>query len=198
MFPFFVGVTLFLVLPVSLSWSHPHVFMYNAITVVFDQKGLAGFEIRWTFDEMFSSMIILDFDKNHNGRFERTEIKDVKKGAFSNLREFDYFTHIKISGKPFPVKYVKDFSAEITNHILSYRFFVPCHVPGTRAWKEIKISVYDREFYTSISLGPNPVVLKNHGPFEVRHQIRKNKAEAYYFEQIYPDEVTVGFRLKND
>lgn len=196
-FLFFVGLTFFLVLPVPLSWSHPHVFVYNGVTVTFDKNGLAGFEIRWAFDEMFSSMIILDFDKNRNGRFEPSEIAGVEKGAFSNLREFDYFTHIKIDKKPFKVKYVKDFSAEIENHILIYRFFVPCHVRATHAWKEVKISVYDREFYTSIFMSEHPVVFKNHELFEVRRRIEKNKSEAYFYDQIYPDEATMRFRLKN-
>ena len=177
--------------------AHPHVFIYNAVTVVFDQKGLSGFEIRWAFDEMFSSMIILDFDKNRNGRFEPAEIADVKKGAFFNLREFDYFTHIKIGEKPFQVKYVKAFSAEIKNNILIYSFFIPCHVSATRKWKEVAISVYDREFYTSVFLAKDPIVLKSHGPFEVRRRIEKNRAEAYFYGQIHPDEATVRFRLKN-
>ncbi len=191
------GLMLFPLLSVPLSRAHPHVFMFNGVTVVFDQKGLSGFEIRWDFDEMFSSMIILDFDKNRNGRFEPSEIAGLETGAFSNLREFDYFTHIKIDKKPFQVKYVRNFSAEIENNILIYRFFVPCHVSATRKWKEVTISVYDREYYTSIFMAKEPIVFKNHRSFEVRRRIEKNKAEAYFFDQIYPDEATVRFRLKN-
>ena len=196
-FQIFMGFTFLLVLSVPLSRSHPHVFVYNGVTVVFDKNGLAGFEISWAFDEMFSSMIILDFDKNRNGRFEPSEITGVEKGAFSNLREFDYFTHIKIDKKPFKVKYVKDFSAEIENNILIYRFFIPCHVRATRTWKETKISVYDREYYTSVFMAKDPIVLKNHGSFEVHRRIEKNKTDSYFYDQIYPDEATVRFRLKN-
>jgi len=197
-------VSLLLILPL-LGWlsvtpneAHPHVFVYHRLTVVFDEKGLAGFEIEWTFDEMFSGMIMMDFDKNRNGRFEPAEIKEVQKGAFSNLKAFDYFTVVRIEGKPFRVKFVKDFSAEINNGRLTYRFFVPCHVSATKEWKQIRISVYDREFYTSVFLSRNPMAFKGHAPFNVRHEIRKNKAEAYYFDQIYPDEVTLTFRLKDE
>ena len=179
------------------SHAHPHVFMDNWITVVFDEKGLAGFEIRWAFDDMFSSMIIMDFDTNHNRRFEASEIREIKKCAFLNLREFDFFTHIKIGKKPFKVKYVKDFKAEIINNMIVYRFFVPCHVRAIRQWKDVRISVYDEKYYTSILPAKPPLTLKNQGPFEVRHQIRKNKAEAYFFDQIYPDEASVRFRLKD-
>jgi len=40
----------------EISFSHPHVFMTQQITSVFDDKGVAGFKIRWEFDDMFSSM----------------------------------------------------------------------------------------------------------------------------------------------
>jgi len=42
--------------------SHPHVFIYNSIKVVFDKKGLVGFRVKWVFDEMFSNMLIYDFE----------------------------------------------------------------------------------------------------------------------------------------
>ena len=45
-------------------------FIDSWVTVVFDEKGLEGFKIRWVFDEMFSSMMIMDFDTSQNGRFE--------------------------------------------------------------------------------------------------------------------------------
>ena len=109
---FLVGLlVLILSIPALTSWSHPHIFLYSTVKVVFDEKGLAGVQVNWVFDEMFSSMMILDFDKNRNGRFEPAEIESLKKGAFDNLRQFDYFMHIKISGKSFKVKYVTDFSA---------------------------------------------------------------------------------------
>jgi len=54
--------------------SHPHVFIVQRIEVVFDDKGLAGFRIEWKFDEMFSSMIAGDYDKNQNKYLEPDEI----------------------------------------------------------------------------------------------------------------------------
>ena len=175
---------------------HPHVFLYNSIKVVFDEKGLAGFEVKWVFDEMFSNMIIHDFDKNRNGKFETDEIGEIKKGAFSNLSNFDYFTHIKIGGKPFKVKFVKDFSARIIDNALIYQFFVPCHVGAISSFKEIRISIYDNSFYCSVFLTRNPVDFKNASLYELHHRIGKNKKEAYYYGQVYPEEIIVRFRRK--
>ncbi|MBW7957044.1 MAG: DUF1007 family protein [Deltaproteobacteria bacterium] len=76
------------------AWSHPHMSIDNSVTAVFDANGLAGFRLEWTFDEMSSSIFILDFDVNKNGRLEKSEIAALEKGAFSNLKNFEYFTNI--------------------------------------------------------------------------------------------------------
>jgi len=70
------------------AWGHAHVWIHGAVIVHFDEKGVAGFKQEWVFDEMFSHMIIHDFDKNKNGRFEPEEVKEVYRGAFSNLKDF--------------------------------------------------------------------------------------------------------------
>ena len=195
---FLVGLLIFILsIPAFTAWSHPHVFLYSTVKVVFDEKGLAGVQVNWVFDEMFSSMMILDFDKNGNGRFEPSEIASVKKGGFENLRQFDYFVHIKIEGKPFKVKYVTDFLAEISKGKMAYRFFVPCHVRAAESSKEVKLSIYDATFYSSVFLGKSPVTYENRQFYEVEYVIEKNKMEAYYYGQVYPEEIILKFRQKN-
>ena len=195
---FSLALIVFLVfVRVPVLFPHPHVFIYNSIKAVFNEKGLAGFKMKWVFDDMFSNMIIHDFDKNKNGHFEPSEIGDIKNGAFSNLKNFDYFTHIKINGKVFKVKFVKDFSAKIKDNILIYRFFVPCHVRAVSSFKEVKISIYDISFYCSVFLTRNPIGFESASPYELHHRIRRNKKDAYYYGQVYPEEITLEFKLKN-
>ena len=195
---FLVGMQVFILLfPALTLRSHPHVFLYSNVKVVFDEKGLAGVQVNWVFDEMFSSMIIIDFDKNGNRQFEPSEIENVKKGAFENLREFDYLMHIKIDGKPFKVKYVTDFSAKIIKGKMAYQFFVPCHVRAEKSSKEVKLSIYDVTFYSSVFLEKNPITYENRQSYEVEHTIEKNRGEAYYYGQVYPDEIILKFRQKN-
>jgi ABC-type uncharacterized transport system substrate-binding protein len=193
-----IGVVVsILAVSVVPSWPHPHVFIDSAVDIVFDEKGLAGFRIRWLFDEMFSSMIRLDFDENRNQRFEPSEIENVKRGAFSNLKKFDYFTHVKINGKLFQVRFVTDFSAEITGGRLVYRFFVPCHVQAIGTFKEVRVSIYDQTFYSHVLLIRHQVTCENQEPYEIEHRIEENRAEAYYYGQIYPEEIILRFRREN-
>ena len=180
----------------AVSWSHPHVFVHTAVDAVFDDKGLAGFRVRWVFDEMFSSMIRMDYDKNGNRRFEPSEVKALEEGAFSNLKNFNYFVHVDIQGKPFEVKYVKDFTAEIKGEKMLYAFFVPCPVPATDRFKDIRVAVYDPEFYCSVFLIEDPLAYENREPYEVSYRIEENPDRAYYFGQIVPQEIRMRFKRK--
>lgn len=177
---------------------HAHVWIHGGVIVHFDEKGMAGFKQEWVFDEMFSSMIIHDFDRNRNGRFEPEEVKEVYKGAFSNLKNFDYFTHVKINGKVFRVKFVKDFNAKIVKQRMVYHFFVPCHIKATSSFKKIQIAVYDESFYTSMTLLKDQVLFKNDDNYEHHHTIELNEDEPYYYGQVYPEEIVLRFRKKDE
>jgi ABC-type uncharacterized transport system substrate-binding protein len=181
----------------SHAAAHPHVFLYSGLQIIFDDKGLAGVRVLWVFDEMFSNMIISEFDQNGNRRFEPSEIEAVKDGAFSYLRNFDYFTHIKIDGKPFKVKFVTDFSAKIKENKLVYQFLVPCHVSAIDAFKEVKLSIYDHSYYCSVFLAKEAIAYQNQHPYAVEHRIERNREDAYYNGQVYPEEITVRFKRKH-
>ena len=179
-------------------WAHAHVWIHSGVMVHFDETGVAGFKIEWVFDEMFSHMIIHDFDKNQNGRFEPGEIKAVKKGAFSNLKNFGYFLHVKINGKPFKVKFVKDFKAKIVQDRIVYHFFVPCHIKAASSYKEVRIGIYDESFYTNIILLKDQIFFRNDAGYEHHHRVELNKEEPFYFGQIYPEEIALRFRKRHE
>jgi len=93
--------------------------------MVFDDEGFAGIRVEWVFDEFFSSMIAGDYDRNQNNILEIPEITAIKKEAFNNLANFDYFTAIRIGEKPFKLKYIRDFSAALKKGTLIYDFLYP-------------------------------------------------------------------------
>jgi ABC-type uncharacterized transport system substrate-binding protein len=180
------------------SFPHPHAFIDNKLTMVFDDDGFAGIRVEWVFDEFFSTMVASDYDKNHNNKLENSEITAIKKGAFDNLANFRYFTVIKINGKSFKVKYVRDFSAVMEEGKLIYEFFIPCHVRGASTFKEVVISQYDPTYYTDMSLDEGQsVVIEGNPGFEISCRIAENSKISYYFGLVHPIETIVRFRLKN-
>ena len=181
------------------AFSHPHVFIENKITIIFDQKGLAGIRVKWVFDEFFSTMIACDYDKNHNSNLENSEIALIKNEAFTNLANFAYFTFIKINGKPFQVKYTRDFTAILSSGKLTYEFLIPCHVMASVNLKEITISQYDPTYYTFLTFTrEQPVTIKGGAGLEISYHIAVNRKETYYFGQIHPVDVILQYKLKNE
>jgi len=177
--------------------AHPHVFIDNRVSVLFNEKGLAGFKHEWTFDEMFSSTIIQEFDLNADGKFDEKEIKDVEKGAFSNLKEYNYFVNITINGKQFKIQEIKDFYAEIDSGVMVYEFFLPCEATATLGSKEVKIAVYDPTYFVQIIwVSEDPFSFKDTSNVEFGHEVIEDEKNSYYYGQIIPEALKIKFRKK--
>jgi ABC-type uncharacterized transport system substrate-binding protein len=174
--------------------AHPHVFIVNHVTVVFNEKGLSGFELKWMFDDITSAGFILDYDTNRDGRFSPQEASVLKQEAFDNLRNYDYMTEITIDGKPFTVQYVRDFRPEIVDGLLAYHFTIPCHVTAIATPKRITIAVYDQEYFIDFSLVRDAVRILTPQSVTVRHQLATNRNKTFYFAQMHPDELILEFQ----
>jgi ABC-type uncharacterized transport system substrate-binding protein len=177
--------------------AHPHAFIVQRLTVLFDEKGLAGIRVRWKFDDMFAGMIAEEHDKNRNGGLEADEIQAVKEQAFDYISQYNYFTFIKIDGEPFAVKIIKNFTALLDNQRLIYEFTVPCHVRAGPQSKKITIGCYDPTYYTAIFFAQkNPVTLIGDEAFEVHTAIREDPDTLIYFDMIHPWTLFLEFRAK--
>ena len=179
----------------SLLYAHPHVFIDTKVTVRFDDKGIVGFQIAWLFDEMFSSMIIGDFDENRDGTFSKREIENIREGAFSNLKNFHYFTYISVNEKDCCFSSVTEFTAAITGEKLIYRFFIPCRIPLEGGEKAVKVAAYDESFYCDIAFAEkDPVSFQNSEGYTVRYEIVQNKKNPIYYGQVFPFETRLYIR----
>ncbi|PID40624.1 MAG: hypothetical protein CR984_02270 [Proteobacteria bacterium] len=190
----FVGVQTFCLSDVE---AHPHVFIVQRLNIVFDEKGLAGIKVHWKMDDMFASMIAEDHDRNRNGILEPDEVRSVKENAFAYISEFSYFTFIKIDGKPFQVKFIRNFNATLNDKRLVYEFLIPCHVSATDGFKKISVATYDPSYYTAIYFAKHDSVsLTSADAFELNTAIREDPNTKIYFDMIHPWALFMEFRKK--
>ena len=193
----YMAVMFMLIIPVSV-YSHPHVYIDNTVSIVFDKDGMKGIRAQWVFDEMFSNMIIADCDRNSDGKLNSDEVKAVKKGYFSNLKQHNYFSYVEIDGKAFRVTYVEDFNASIQDDKIMYSFFIPCHVKASAEAKKIIIAMYDETYYTDIAhndFACKPAELT--GRFEIEARVVDNTKKSFYFGQMHPTEIVLTFKKKS-
>lgn len=169
------------------SFAHPHVFIEQKTALVFDEKGVAGFRINWTFDDMFSVMICDDFDSDHNGHLDEKEVAVIREKAFGYIAAYNYYIHIKIDGRPFPVKFIQEFNARLDKNKLVYDFFIPCHVTAVDTPKSIVISPYDPEYYSDIYFPDSRhLSLEDAALFAVETKIERDRSTWIYYETVNP------------
>jgi len=178
--------------------AHPHVFITQCIDIIFDNKGMTDIKVYWSFDEMFSSMIIGDYDKNNNKKLESDEIINIKNGAFNNLKNFNYFSFLNINDIKTKVQEVNNFSARINkNKRLVYEFLVPCKVAAGKKFHKISFATYDSTYYTALIFTKNqPIELINSDPFEVKTNISEDKSTSIFYNTVHPWTLFIDFRLK--
>ncbi|MBN2442456.1 MAG: DUF1007 family protein [Spirochaetales bacterium] len=192
-------MVLFLFFIINISaFSHPHVFIENAFTFVFNETGLDVIKIKWIFDEMFSASIILDYDLNQNNIFEKNEIKAVKEEAFSNLENYNYFLHINYDNSDLTISSVSDFNAEILNNRIIYYFSVSLDYKAEIKEKIVTAGSYDETYFCHVFNSENdPITLENDSLFECSWEIIEDKKNIYWVT-IIPKAVVLKFRKKNE
>jgi len=195
---FFCLVPAFLIILFPLPGiPHPHVFISQRTGFVFDDQGLAGFRVNWTFDEMFSVMISEDFDADHNKALDAEEVAEIKEKAFGYIAPYNYYIHVKIDGTPFEVKFIKEFNAWLDNGIVNYEFFIPCHITALETPKQIVLSPYDPEYYSDIYFPDKaPLDMENTDPFSIKTQTARDKSTLIYYDMVNPMAIFLSFKRK--
>lgn len=191
---FVLGAALMLVLPCagSSAIAHPHVWITDVTTFLFEGPQLVGLRHRWQFDEFFSSFVIEEHDADGNGAFDPAELAGVREGAFSNLAEYGYFTHARLDGAPVALDQVEDFQATIADGILTYEFTLPLPEPVDPAAVSVAAGVYDAEYYVEVLLDQeDPVRFRGMDSGACIFDIREDAGNPIYFGMVYPLVITL-------
>jgi ABC-type uncharacterized transport system substrate-binding protein len=187
---------IFCLLAAGPAGAHPHVFVDYDLTFVLDEQGLTGIEITWLFDEMFSQALLEEGDLDHDRHFDRREIALVKKGAFDNLAKYGYFTRLCIDGQTRSVDQVMNFRAGMQDERAWYRFFVPCPITASSAWRTVAVTLFDPTIYTDLSLAERGIHHRDVSrSFQIRHDVTLAQEAGFPDAPLLPDGIIFTFRL---
>jgi ABC-type uncharacterized transport system substrate-binding protein len=186
-----IAVALFLA--VSLQ-AHPHVFIDYSLSFIFDNSRFQGIQVVWFFDDMYSSNIISDFDKNGSRVFEEEEVEDLRKNAFSNLSQFNYFFDLSINRKIISVKEIRNFSVAIYKNRLVYSFFIPLSKRSSHL-KSLDVAVIDPTFFCATTLmKTNGVSVRGLEEKQYTFKIYKKPKDFQMYGTI--DQTFVNFKIR--
>lgn len=143
------AAVLLMLAPAAAS-AHPHVFADARLEVVAGADGnIQELHNVWRFDEVFSSQVLLDFDKNTNLVLDQPELEDIGKTVRDSLEEFGYYTTLTQDGKSVAVAKPDVINVDFKDGQLLMFFAIKPAAPMPLKGK-LTFGVYDPTLYASI------------------------------------------------
>ena len=127
-----------LLLSMSIVSAHPHCFID-----VYPAVGEKKITVKWVFDEMSSQMLMMDFDRDSDGRFSDAESRTLYKEGFESLKAYDYYTAFFKGSARLPTGAAEGFRASVEQFRVQYRFTLPLPEGATA------VRFYDEENYSA-------------------------------------------------
>lgn len=162
--------------PVKVA-AHPHIFIDADLQLIYDGEGrLSAVEVEWTYDELYSLLIIADYGLDEDGDGTLTPDEHAMIQGFDADWEagFDGRLYLSHEGQPVAMSMPADFTAEYRDGRLISRHMHPLAAPHP-AEKPLLIQVYDPEFYVDFSMPRVPTAT---GRADCRLQLTPGDPEA--------------------
>ncbi|MFS8146679.1 DUF1007 family protein [Rhizobium sp. BR 249] len=162
----------------AAAFAHPHIFVEARLEVVAGKDGSVE-ELRnvWRFDEVFSSSVVMDFDKNTDLKLEPNELAEVGKTVKQSLADYDYYMNLTINGKNITVQKPDIIHVDYKDGQL-LMFFAVKPVEKMPLKGRLTFGVYDPTLYTSIDFPTdNELSMVGDGFKACKHQVVRPDAD---------------------
>jgi ABC-type uncharacterized transport system substrate-binding protein len=141
--------------------AHPHVWATIRTELVYaPDASVTAVEHAWTFDDMFSAFATQGIQAHTKGQLTRAELQPLAQVNIDSLKEYAYFTHVKIDGRTqkdafgSPTDYWLDYDPKAT--VLTLHFTLPFKRPVTA--KRLTVEIYDPKFFIDFGFADKDAV----------------------------------------
>jgi ABC-type uncharacterized transport system substrate-binding protein len=175
-----------LVLPVP-ALAHPHVFVDATVEVIFDAQNRAtALRIGWTYDDLFSLMIIEDRGLDPDYDTVLTDAEVAQLSGFDMQWEAGYpgDTYALMGGQPLALSQPKDFTATSADGKITSTHTRSFDAPLAIGSDPLVIRVYDPTYYTSYAILGQPALTGATGCSVQVFAPDAAVAEATYLEAV--------------
>lgn len=130
--------------------AHPHVFADARLDVTVNSDGtVQKLAHVWRFDDLFSSTVLVEFDKNGDLALNDSELGELSKTINESIAEYRYFQTVLKNGKDVVMNPPKHLIADFQDNQLLIIFESEPKEPLKLDGK-VSFGVYDPTFYTAI------------------------------------------------
>ncbi len=143
--------------------AHPHVWATMKTELICTPDGsMTAVRHAWTFDDMYSAFATQGITARTKGQFTRAELQPLAQVNIDSLKQYAYFTYLKIDGRTQkdafskPTDYWLDYDPKDT--VLTLHFTLPFNKPAKA--RRLTVEIYDPEFFIDFGFADkNPVKL---------------------------------------
>lgn len=129
--------------------AHPHVFVDAREEILFDASGkMTAIRHVWQFDEAFTAFAVQGLDANGDGKLTDDELKPLAKVNVESLREYRYFTNLKINGRHIAVVPPTEYWLEFHSGRLTLFYTLPLKTPVAPG-PNTTLEVFDPEYFVA-------------------------------------------------
>ncbi|RWD30222.1 MAG: DUF1007 family protein [Mesorhizobium sp.] len=134
----------------AAAGAHPHVFAEAKLDVEVDAgRSVKTLKHLWRFDELFSSTVLMEFDKNADLVLDAKELDAAALTIHASLAEYNYFQMVTVDGKDVAMIPPTRLNTSYQNNQLVLQFETQPKAALPLVGK-VSIGVYDPTFYTAI------------------------------------------------
>lgn len=167
--------------------AHPHIFIDARVTFHMEDGKVVAISQDWTFDAVFGGVVIQAFDRNRDGKLDAGEAQQVRRGAFDALKDFNYFTVVRLGHEELKLEKVTAFAAAINEGRLTYRFTLPLPRPVDPRGDNPAILFIDKTYYVDVNLAKqNSITFAGAAPAGCRTVMHDDFNNPIYFGLVVP------------
>lgn len=189
--PFLLAAAALGAMPAS-AFAHPHIFTDARLEIVAKDGRIRELRNVWRFDEVFSSSVVIDFDKNDNATLDPDELEEVGKTVRKSLGDYSYYTNLFDNDRPVEVMTPDVIHVDYREGQL-LMFFTVSPAEPMKLEGKLSIGVYDPTLYTAIDFAKDEDIVTEGDDFkacsravvrpdadEVIKQNQANLTEAFF------------------
>ena len=167
--------------------AHPHIFIDARVVFHMADGKVVAITQHWTFDAIFGGVVIHAFDRNRDGKLDAGEAQQARRGAFDALKDFNYFTVVRIGREELKLEKVTGFAASVVDGRLAYRFTLPLPQPVDPSADRPAFLFLDKTYYVAVDLTKqNPVTFDGAAPAGCKTVFRDDFDNPIYFGTVIP------------
>ncbi len=173
-------------------FSHPHGWIETKADFIVKDNKITAVQAKWSFDEFTSMFLVETTGADWDKRLTTVELAKIEEQVLEIIKILNYFSHIYIDGKQYPVQKIEFAHADRVNDVINFNFVIPLPAPVNPARQGFAVSFYDPGYYYDVYVAeeyPVKFISDKSGVFS--YKIEEDLKNTYYYNMVNPQVIKV-------